>query len=681
MIQLHDISKGFGPQLLFEGLSWTIKPGQRIGLVGPNGAGKSTLVRLIVGEEPSDGGEISIPKGTRIGYLPQEVALLAGRSVREEARRGLSTVLALGEEMRATELALESASEDALDGLMARYGDQQARFEALGGFTIESRVEEVLGGLGFHHSDFDRDCGELSGGWQMRVVLCRLLLEQPDVLFLDEPTNHLDLDSLVWLENMLNAFKGSLVFISHDRWFLNRLSSHIAELSSRGLRVYTGNFDKYIAQAAEDRALLQRQHKNQQRRIAELERFISRFRAKATKARQVQSRVKALEKMERVTLEQSERTIQFQITEAPKSGRVVMTLENVAKRYGSNTVYEHLAVEMTRGQRIALVGANGAGKSTLLKMMAGQVEPDEGRRELGFQARLYYFAQHQVEALRFDQTVLAEAMDGAETTSITRIRATLGAFLFDEDDVSKRVEVLSGGEKNRLALVKMLLAPANVLLLDEPTNHLDMASRAVLEEALQTYRGTVVIISHDRHFIDTVCNEVWEIGDGRVTPFLGNYSEYKVRVGRGDRPEPLPLYSPPRPAAVKPKPAPKPKAPKPKVAKAESAPPKIDWGGSNDGVVRRRRSKEEKREEALARQQRKASSRGLRKQVEAAEAEVQRIETRIEEIESEQSEPSHYGDPERVRALAKESADLRAALTAAYARWESAAGALEAAEG
>jgi ATP-binding cassette, subfamily F, member 3 len=676
VIQLQQIEKQYGQRTLLDQVDWHIKANQRAGLVGPNGAGKTTLLKIIMGHIPSDGGNVVVGKGRTIGYLPQEVAELKGITVREEASKGLETVLAVGERLREAELALSEAQGDALEVLMDRYGALQADFERLGGFTAENRVEEVLFGLGFKGGEIDRDCAELSGGWQMRVVLARLLLQQPDVLLLDEPTNHLDLESVAWLENFLQAFSGSLVFISHDRWLLNRLCTHIAELAAGKVRVYTGNFESYLTQAEQEQALAERSAQNQQRRVAELERFITRFRAKASKARQVQSRVKALGKMDQVELRRAERTIHFELPDPPKSGRVVMTLTDVHKAYGDNIVYKGLQSELVRGRHIALVGPNGAGKSTLLKLFAGVTEYQRGQREVGYGAKLYYFAQHQVDVLDVRRTVFAEAAEDAGGHTPTRIRGVLGAFLFTGDAGDKRVGVLSGGEKNRLALVKMLLQPVNVLLLDEPTNHLDMASRAVLEEALRAYAGTVVLISHDRHFIDAVVDEVWEVQDGRITPFPCGYTEYLKRVARGDRPEPLPLFRPeraPRKPSLKAKPKAAPKPPEP-----TAEPVKIDWGGG--GAVRRRQSREEKRAAAENRQRVAKLSRPLKKRVDRAEARVGELETELETLRSQQADPAHYQDAQAVQRVAQRVAAVESSLAAAYSDWESAGAELEALE-
>jgi ATP-binding cassette subfamily F protein 3 len=654
LIHLENLSKSFGPELLFEDLSWHIKRGQRVGLIGPNGAGKTTLFGIVTGDLLPDGGQVRRARDLTIGHLPQEIASLAGCSIRDEARKGLAHVVAVGEELRALEAKLADAAPDEAPALMERYARLQARFEMLGGFRIESRVEEVLAGLGFRRDDLDRDCGTLSGGWQMRVALARLLLQSPDVLLLDEPTNHLDLESVNWLESFLQTYAGSLIFISHDRWFLDRLATHIVELAAGELRLFTGNFTDYLRQSELQAAQLERERRNQERRISELERFVERFRYKASKARQVQSRLKLMAKIERVDAARESESIRIRLPEAPRSGSVVMRLADVRYGYGERPIYDGLDLELVRGERIALVGPNGAGKSTLLKLLAGVLAPQRGHRELGHQVRPYYFAQHQVEALDLRRTVLAEALADAEGLPPERVRAVLGAFLFDADDVEKPVGVLSGGEKNRLALAKMLLLPRNVLLLDEPTNHLDMASRAVLEEALSGFGGTLVLISHDRHFIDGVCNAVWDVRDGRVTPYPGHYSDYLARRERGDVPAPLPLHGEAGRRAV--------------AAPVEAEPDK------------RASRRDDRRREAEARQKRSAVTRPLRAAAEAAEAHAQALEARLQALRATQADPAHYADSVAVQRVAREAAEVQGALDAAYSAWEAAVAALEEAE-
>ncbi|MGC6417504.1 MAG: ABC-F family ATP-binding cassette domain-containing protein [Bradymonadia bacterium] len=674
MIHLTAIDKRFGTQEVFRDLSWHIKPAQRVGLIGPNGAGKSTLMRIIVGEDTADAGEVIISKNRKLGYLRQDIASIAGRSVRNEVRRGFESLLSLETQLRELEAEMTVATGSNLENLMEVYGQRQAEFERDGGFQMDSRLEEILFGLGFRAEDLERDCGELSGGWQMRVELARLLLKEPDVLLLDEPTNHLDLASLVWLEGFLQSYSGSLVFISHDRWFLNRLASHIAELSSEGLRVYSGNFEAYLHQAQEERELLVRRQKNLKKKAADMERFIARFRAKATKAKQVQSRVKALERMDKVEIGADEKTIQFTLPEAPKSGRVVIALEGCSKMYGTSVVYDGLSVELLRGQRVALVGPNGAGKSTLLKMLAGVTSPSAGRRDIGFGAKLYYFAQHQLETLNPVNSVFQEVREENESMSVTQLRSLLGAFLFTGDDVDKGVGVLSGGEKARVALVKMLLTPANVLLLDEPTNHLDMASRAVLEQALAAFTGTIVVISHDRHFLDAVCNEVWEIDDGRITPFLGSYSDYKERVQNDDRPSPLPLHQPNQHKVAK-------KDAHGELAttqtKSQVIAPQVSVSWSTKAGVTRRKSKDEKRRDAQRRADRSGEGKRLRQAYATAEKLVTELEEQLESLRNEQAQPEHYGDASRVTAVARQAASIEEELSTAYRSWEKAGAALE----
>lgn len=670
MLWLTDISKSFGPQALFEDVTWQVNPGQRVGLIGPNGAGKSTLVKIIAGLLESDSGQVITQRGAKLGYLPQDIAELGANSIRAEAMKGLASLTKLRVELEALARELERSSQAGAQDpndtkyaeLLEKYGSAQARFEQRGGFEADAHVEQVLCGLGFNSAQLDDPCNTLSGGWQMRVVLARLLLERPDCLLLDEPTNHLDLESVGWLKHFLQTFEGSLILISHDRWFLNQICTHIAELTQAGVTIYTGHFEDYLKQVEQRRELLDRQRKNQERRVAELERFIERFRSKATKAKQVQSRVKQLEKLQAVDEIQDVDTIHFKLAQPPKCGRTVITLEEVEQGYHEGQIlYRGLDLKIERGQHVALVGPNGAGKSTLLKILAGEVYPREGIRELGHLVKPYYFAQHQAEALTLDYSVLQEAQSAQELATITHIRNILGAFLFDQDDVSKKVAVLSGGEKNRLALVKMLLTPSNLLLLDEPTNHLDMGSRAVLAQALRSYEGAVVLISHDRHFIDEVCDEVWEVRDGRVTPFLGNYSYYLDQINRGLRPAPLPLSGPPPPSYG--------------AVHLED----IDAQEASQLPAKMNR-KEERRRAHENRKERAKVLKPLQKRVESAEREIERLESLLLELEEVQCAPDHYQDAEAVvkvnRAVKQAQRDLEAVMS----EWESAEEALGEAE-
>jgi ATP-binding cassette subfamily F protein 3 len=527
MIGLDAVSKGYGGQEVLRDCTWRIGRGERIGLVGPNGAGKTTLCRILASVEEPDAGRVHRDTGVTVGYLPQEVTTGADRTVLAEALSGFDEVWRLEAEMES--LAARMAGPAAPAGLTDAYGEVQHRFEALGGYRLEAEAKIILGGLGFGPEAVHRPLGEFSGGWRMRAALARLLLLRPDLLLLDEPTNHLDLESLQWLENFLAAYEGSVVIVSHDRYFLNRMVTAIAELASGGITLYQGDYDHFLMEREARQALREAQARNQAKRVAEIERFIERFRYKATKARQVQSRVKMLERMERVEVEAGPRRIQFSFPQPPRTGRLVARLAGVHKAYGDNVVYAGVEFQVERGDRVALVGVNGAGKSTLLKMLAGVLRFDSGERVLGAHVEVQYYAQHQLDALDPARTVLEEMERAAPEAPLARLRAILGRFLFSGDAVEKKVAVLSGGEKARLALAKMLARPAALLCMDEPTNHLDLASKEVLEEALAGFTGTIVFISHDRYFINRIGTQVVEVDRGRLTTYLGSYDDYLAR--------------------------------------------------------------------------------------------------------------------------------------------------------
>jgi ATP-binding cassette subfamily F protein 3 len=523
VISVEEISKSYGGQVLFRDLSWRIAERERIGLVGPNGAGKTTICRILAGVDDPDTGRVSQGRSVTVGYLPQEVAGAVAGSVLAEALAGFDEVWALEREMEDIARALETAPSDALTH---RYGDVQHRFEALGGYRLETQARAILTGLGFRADELARPLAEFSGGWRMRAALARLLLLAPSLLLLDEPTNHLDLEALAWLENFLAGYDGTVVVVSHDRYFLNRMVTSIAELGPAGLTVYPGDYDDYLVEREARRELLEAQARNQAKRIEEVERFIERFRYKATKARQVQSRVKMLAKVERIEVPGAARRIHFKFPEPPRTGRRVATLTGVHKAYGDNVVYRGIDVAVERGDRVALVGENGAGKSTLLKILAGALPFERGERMLGAHVAVHYYAQHQLDALTPTNSALEEIIAAAPDLPHTRLRTILGAFLFSGDAVEKKVSVLSGGEKARLALAKMLVRPAALLCLDEPTNHLDLASREVLEEALALFPGTIVFISHDRYFINRIATSVLHVHHGVLTRYLGSYDDY-----------------------------------------------------------------------------------------------------------------------------------------------------------
>jgi ATP-binding cassette subfamily F protein 3 len=538
MIFVQDLSLAFGGRQLFDRLTWTIRPKERVALVGPNGAGKSTLMKCLTGEQAYDGGQISFEAGASVGYLKQDIQEMdLERTPLEEAMTAFAHVERLeAEEVRLTEQMM-AMLEDDVDtggddymGLVDKLGHVQAKLAAHEQHLVKPRTEAVLAGLGFTTEEQNRPLSSFSGGWRMRVALAQLLLRRPDALLLDEPTNHLDIESIDWLEDYLKTYPGAVVLVSHDRYFLDRMTNRTAELAQGKVTEYAGNYAFYLEERTERRQLQQAAYDNQQRWIAETERFVARFRAKATKAKQAQSRLKQLEKLERIVPpEPEDGTIRFRFPEPRRSGRTVLEISKFSKAYptdeGEHVVFQNAPpLELVREDKVALVGKNGAGKSTLARMLIGR-EPFEGSRELGFQVDLAYFAQHQAEEIELDQTVLEALREKAKGQPEPELRALLGAFLFKGDDVFKSVSVLSGGEKNRLALARTLLSPANLLVLDEPTNHLDMASKAVLAEALRQYTGTFILISHDRHFLDEVVNKVWYAEDRTVRAYAGTYSE------------------------------------------------------------------------------------------------------------------------------------------------------------
>jgi ATP-binding cassette subfamily F protein 3 len=536
MIQLSAAGKRYGHKLLFEAADWLITPQDRVGLVGANGTGKSTLMKILAGLETVDYGAVSRAKGITAGYLPQDGLILSGRTVFAECMSVFSELRALEQEME--DLTGRMAE---LDHASAEYGQVGERFHRIehefrtrDGYAIEAQVGAVLSGLGFQKADWGRQTEEFSGGWQMRIALARLLLQRPNLLLLDEPTNHLDLEARNWLEDYLDDYPYAFVLISHDRYFLDVTVGKIVEMWNKRLHTYAGNFDKYLAQKTQRREQIEAAYRNQRERIEQLEVFINRFRYQATKAKQVQSRIKELEKMERVEVPEEEKTIHFSFPQPKPSGRIVAEFAAVAKSYGEKQVFADVSFIVERGDRIALVGLNGAGKSTLIKLLAGKEPLTAGEYRLGHNVQADYFAQDQYKELNPDARILDDLGELSPRSTQTELRSLLGCFLFSADDVFKKIGVLSGGERNRYALLRMLLHPANFLLLDEPTNHLDLRAKDVLLDALMAYNGTVVFVSHDRYFIDKLATRVFEIGDGRVEVYPGNYEDYLWRKqGRG----------------------------------------------------------------------------------------------------------------------------------------------------
>ena len=535
MIQLSSAGKRYGHKLLFEGVDWLITPKDRIGLVGANGTGKSTLLKTLGRIETVDYGSISLAKGISAGYLPQDGLTLSGRTVFAECMSVFSRLRAMEEEMEqltASMSELDHASAEYAQ-VADRYQRVEHEFQARNGYAIEAQVGSVLTGLGFRKDDWNRQTDEFSGGWQMRIALAKLLLQKPNLLLLDEPTNHLDLEARNWLEEYLTEYLYAFVLISHDRYFLDVTVSKIVEIWNKRIHFYAGNYDNYEEQKTQRREQLEAAYRNQRERIEQLEVFINRFRYQATKAKQVQSRIKELEKMDRIELPEEEKTIHFSFPQPKASGRIVAEFAGIAKSYGEKEVFRDVSFMIERGDRIALVGVNGAGKSTLIKLLAGKEPPSAGAYRLGHNVQADYFAQDQYKELDQDARIFDDLAELSPRSTQTELRSLLGCFLFSADEVFKRIGVLSGGERNRYALLRMLLHPANFLLLDEPTNHLDMRAKDVLLEALSKYTGTVVFVSHDRYFIDKLATRVFEIGGGRVEVYPGNYEDYRWRKGGG----------------------------------------------------------------------------------------------------------------------------------------------------
>ncbi|HUZ45184.1 MAG TPA: ABC-F family ATP-binding cassette domain-containing protein [Terriglobia bacterium] len=546
MIKLSSAGKRFGSKTLFEGLDWLLTPGDRVGLVGGNGTGKSTLLKVLAGIETLDDGTLSTAKGVTRGYLPQDGLALAGSTVLEECLSVFGNLLEMEKEIEAlthqmSELDPES---EEYERVTERYHSLETEFHSRDGYSIEAQTGAVLNGLGFSRQDQARPTEEFSGGWQMRLALAKLLLIKPNLLLLDEPTNHLDLEARNWLEQYLANYPHAFVLVSHDRYFLDVTVNKILEIWNRRAYFYTGNYDLYLTQKEDRKVQLQSAYNNQQERIHHLEVFIKRFRYQATKARQVQSRIKELEKIDRIELPPEEKTIHFSFPQPPASGRRVAEFQGVAKSYGAKPVFADVDFVINRGDRVALVGVNGAGKSTLIKLLAGEEKVTEGQTHLGHNVEVDYFAQDQYKALDPEARLIDDLESVAPTALAgqTQLRTLLGSFLFSSDEAFKRIRVLSGGERNRYALARMLLRPANFLLLDEPTNHLDMRAKDVLLEALRKYTGTVVFVSHDRYFIDKLATRVFEIGGGEIHDYPGQYEDYlwqkEGKAPRMDSPEP-----------------------------------------------------------------------------------------------------------------------------------------------
>ncbi len=613
MIYLQNLHKQFGKKIIFRDVSFHLRSGEKVGLVGDNGMGKTTLFKVIVGGEPLDAGQVVLRKGARAGWLKQEI-VPGGESILERVVTGDGHFAAVCQAMEKLKHD-EALHRERPEVWASRFGDLQHEFERLGGYEREPRAKSILTGLGFKPGQWQKPLAEFSGGWRMRVELARLLLEQPDVLLLDEPTNHLDLRSVVWLEAFLKAYEGCLLLISHDRRFLNSIVSRIAELDRGALTAYTGDYDTFERQKREREAQREAEAKNQQRRIDEVERFIERFRAKNTKATQVQSRIKMLDKMERVELVSRSKSVNFRFPQPKRTGRMVIELKGVDKCYGPVGVYRDFSVGLERGWKVALVGENGAGKSTLLKLMAGALMADRGEVRLGANVSRAYYAQHHSESLNPENTVIESLEEVAGHLLRTEKHSILGAFLFSGDDVQKKVSVLSGGERSRLALARMLASPASLLLLDEPTNHLDMRTTEFLAAALADYEGALCMISHDRFFLDNIIDRVWEIEGGRRVEYLGNYSEYEEAKARQAEAQ---------------------------LAAASEA---------RDKPVQGKESRERKRQEAEARNQRHRKLKPLKDELERVETALEKVMNDKAQAETVLADPALHQAREKSRLL------------------------------
>jgi ATP-binding cassette subfamily F protein 3 len=649
LIQLTDLTKSFGDRVLLDRVTWQIGDGDRVGLCGPNGAGKTTLLRMLANREEPDSGTIATPANLTIGYLPQDGLTHAGRTVFEEASSAFQPLLDIKQEMHDIEHRLSDPSvpESEHETMLARYSDLQDRFRLSDGYSMDLRIATVLRGLGFDQRVVHRPADTFSGGWQMRIALAKLLLGRPNLLLLDEPTNHLDLDARNWLEGYLASYPYAVILVSHDRYFLDAVVTRITDLNLRKLTDYVGNYSRSIEQRDAMLARLRQAKRDQDEEVARIKAFVDRFRYQATKAAQVQSRIKLLEKVVPIEVPPERKRIHFTFPACVKSGRTVLDLSHVQKAYGDLVVFRDLRLHIERGDRIALVGPNGAGKSTLMRMLSGEEAPDSGTRTVGHQVVMEYFAQDEAARLAPTLTVYETLAAGSPTNMVPAIRNILGGFLFSGDDVYKKAGVLSGGERTRLAVARMLLRPSNTLLLDEPTNHLDLDSKDVLLEALEDYGGTLIIVSHDRYFVERLATKIIEIGHGEGSVYPGTYAEF---LWHKEHPE-TPPQAPSSPRARRQTP----KHPRSKPASTAPVP----------GVVREDR----KRDEAERRKKQRAGD-ALRKRIAELEVRISEREAEVRALESAMSAPGFYDEPTAAQAAVGRHKALMWEVGDLIAQWE-----------